>query len=97
MLSYYSFIIGLSFFCKSNMNSIVITFDKIKELLYKVSIQESKTSKRQKGTRTETELPVLVSVFQRITLVSPTVRISPIMAKPSKMVMSHGPWLSKYA
>ena len=30
------------------MNSLVITFDKSKECLYKVSIQENKTSKGQK-------------------------------------------------
>ena len=31
--------------CRSNMNSLVITFDESNERLYKVFIQESKTSK----------------------------------------------------
>ena len=73
------------------MNFLVITFDEIKEHLYKVSIQKSKTSRGQKRARTENEPLVRVFVFQWMTPPAPTVKVSPALTKPSKKVMSRGP------
>ena len=85
------------YFCRSIMNSLIITFDETKECLNKVSIQERKTPRGQKRARNENELPVWVSVFRRITHVAPSVKASPVSVKPSKKATPLGPWVSKYA
>ena len=45
------------------MNSLVITFNGSQERLYKVSIQENKTSRGQKRARIENELLALLSLI----------------------------------
>ena len=79
------------------MSSLVISFDESKERLYKLSIQENKTSKGQKRARTENDLPVQMSVFQRMTPATPAIHAYPAMAKPSKKATLCGSQASKYA
>lgn len=76
------------------MSSLVITFDETKERLYKVSIQENKTSKGQKRARAETELPVQISIFQRMTPATPTTKVPSIVVKPFKKPVSQKLWVS---
>ena len=78
------------------LNSLVIIVDESKGCLYKVSIQENKTSKGQKRARTENELPVQMSVFQWMTPAILAINASPVMVKPSKKVTPYGSWVSKY-
>ena len=78
------------------MNSLVITFNESKKCLYKVSIQESKACKSQKSARNETELPVRVSIFQRITSAALAIRNIHDATKPAKRPASQKSWVSKY-
>ena len=66
------------------MNSLVITFDESNERLYKVSIQENKTSKGKKRARSEDDFPVRMFIFQRMPLATLAINAPSMMVKPLK-------------